>query len=258
MFSSRKIEAATYDSVAFRFIAGNHHPDHDTIAVFRKRFLAEISGWFKEVLLIGKELGLVKLGTIYIDGTKIQANASRHKAMSYAYMNELEARLEAEIARLLALADQQDEKEKARELDIPLELGLRKDRLEKIRLAKEVIDQRARERHEQGKAIYNQQQESRRQREEQTDKKSRGRKPEPPPSGPALNKDQFNFSDPESRIMPTSRGFDQCYNAQAAVNDDMPIVGGYSNAHVLDRKEFIPVLSAVISQGNGRDYFSCG
>lgn len=83
IFSSRKIEVATYDSVAFRFIAGNQHPDHDTIATFRKRFLGEIRGWFKEILLIGKELGLVKLGNIYIDGTKIQANASRHKAMSY-------------------------------------------------------------------------------------------------------------------------------------------------------------------------------
>jgi transposase len=78
-FSSRKIEAATHDSVAFRFIAGNHHPDHDTIAGFRKRFLDEIKGWFKDMLLIGKELGLVKLGNVYLDGTKIQANASKHK-----------------------------------------------------------------------------------------------------------------------------------------------------------------------------------
>jgi transposase len=89
VFSSRKIESFTYDSVAFRFVAGNHYPDHDTISVFRKRFLSEIKVWFKEILFIGKELGLVKLGNIYIDGTKVQANASRHKAMSYEYIQKL-------------------------------------------------------------------------------------------------------------------------------------------------------------------------
>jgi transposase len=93
IFSSRKIENSTYDSVAFRFIAGNHHPDHDTISTFRKRFLSEIKVWFKELLLIGKELGLVKLGNIYIDGTKVQSNASRHKAMSYEYIQKLEKQL---------------------------------------------------------------------------------------------------------------------------------------------------------------------
>lgn len=97
VFSSRKLEAATYDSVAFRFLAGNQHPDHDTIAVFRKRFLGEIRWWFKEILLIGKELNLVRMGNIYIDGTKIQANVSWHKAMSYDYMKRLEEQLEAEI-----------------------------------------------------------------------------------------------------------------------------------------------------------------
>jgi len=90
VFSSRKIENSTYDSVAFRFIAGNHHPDHDTISTFRKRFLPEIKSWFKEILLIGKEMNLVKLGNIYIDGTNIQTNASRHKAMSYKYIQKLE------------------------------------------------------------------------------------------------------------------------------------------------------------------------
>jgi transposase len=250
VFSSRKIEAATYDSVAFRFIAGNYHPDHDTIAAFRKRFLKEISGWFTQVLLIGKELGLVKLGTIYIDGTKIQANASRHKAMSYAYMNELESKLEAEVKRLLELADEQDEKEKDQQLDIPEELRLRKDRLEKIKRAKEVIDQRARERHEQEKVGYEQQ----KRRDAQVGGgKTRGRKPKPPEQGPGspLPGDQMNFSDPESRIMKTSRGFEQCYNAQAAVNEDMLIIAGYSNAHVVDRREFLPVIEKVIGQGLG-------
>src|SRR5665647_888617 len=119
VFSSRKIEAATYDSVAFRFVAGNHHPDHDTISGFRKRFLPEVKVWFKEILLIGKELGIVKLGNIYIDGTKVQANASRHKAMSYEYIQKLEKQLEEEIDKLLDLATAKDESEKDLDLDIP-------------------------------------------------------------------------------------------------------------------------------------------
>ena len=244
VFSSRKIEAATYDSVAFRFIAGNQHPDHDTIAAFRKRFLNEIRGWFKEILLIGKELGLVKLGNIFIDGTKIQANASRHKAMSYEYMKQLEAQLESEIEQLLELATAQDEKEKDQQLEIPQELKLRKDRLEKIKQAKAVVEARAAERYKLDKEVYDQKMNNREQYQEKTGKKPRGKAPEPPSETPKES-DQYNFTDPESRIMKTSNGFDQCYNAQAAVNDDMLIVGAYSNAHVNDQQEFIPAVGSV-------------
>jgi hypothetical protein len=244
VFSSRKIEAATYDSVAFRFIAGNQHPDHDTIAVFRKRFLNEIRGWFKEILLIGKELGLVKLGNIFIDGTKIQANASRHKAMSYEYMKQLEAQLESEIEQLLELAAAQDEKEKDQQLEIPQELKLRNDRLEKIKQAKAVVEARAAERYKLDKEVYDQKMNNREQYQEKTGKKPRGKAPEPPSETPKES-DQYNFTDPESRIMKTSNGFDQCYNAQAAVNDDMLIVGAYSNAHVNDKQEFIPAVGSV-------------
>ena len=244
VFSSRKIEAATYDSVAFRFIAGNQHPDHDTIAAFRKRFLNEIRGWFKEILLIGKELGLVKLGNIFIDGTKIQANASRHKAMSYEYMKQLEAQLESEIEQLLELATAQDEKEKDQQLEIPQELKLRKDRLEKIKQAKAVVEARAAERYKLDKEVYDQKMNNREQYQEKTGKKPRGKAPEPPSETPKES-DQYNFTDPESRIMKTSNGFDQCYNAPAAVNDDMLIVGAYSNAHVNDKQEFIPAVGSV-------------
>ena len=244
VFSSRKIEAATYDSVAFRFIAGNQHPEHDTIAAFRKRFLNEIRGWFKEILLIGKELGLVKLGNIFIDGTKIQANASRHKAMSYEYMKQLEAQLESEIEQLLELAIAQDEKEKDQQLEIPQELKLRKDRLEKIKQAKAVVEARAAERYKLDKEVYDQKMNNREQYQEKTGKKPRGKAPEPPSETPKES-DQYNFTDPESRIMKTSNGFDQCYNAQAAVNDDMLIVGAYSNAHVNDKQEFIPAVGSV-------------
>lgn len=244
VLSSRKIEGATYDSVAFRFIAGNQHPDHDTIAVFRKRFLNEIRGWFKEILLIGKELGLVKLGNIYIDGTKIQANASRHKAMSYEYMMRLEAQLESEIEQLLELATAQDEKEKDQQLEIPEELKLRKDRLEKIKQAKAVVESRAAQRYKLYKEEYDQRMEKRDQHEQKTGKKARGKAPQPPTEAPKES-DQYNFTDPESRIMKTSNGFDQCYNAQAAVNEDMLIVGAYSNAHVNDKQEFIPAVASV-------------
>lgn len=250
VFSSRKIEASTHDSVAFRFIAGNLHPDHDTIATFRKRFLGEIRGWFKEILLIGKELGLVKLGNIYIDGTKIQANASRHKAMSYEYMKRLEEQLEGEIEKLLELATAQDEKEKDQQLNIPQELKRRKERLEKIKQAKEVVEARAIERYKGEKEEYDQKIAERKEREEKTGQKSRGKVPRQPESSPHTS-DQYNFTDPESRIMKTSRGFDQCYNAQAVVNEDMLIVGSYSNAHGNDKQEFIPSVNSIPKELGG-------
>lgn len=244
VFSSRKIETATYDSVAFRFIAGNHHPDHDTIATFRKRFLPEIKTWFKEILLIGKELGIVKLGNIYIDGTKVQANASRHKAMSYEYMQKLEKQLEEEIEKLLELALAKDESEKDLELDIPEEIKRRKDRLKKIKDAQEIIKQRAEERYNEEKREYDEKIKRRKTKEKETGKKIGGKKPKEPIKSPG-KKDQYNFTDPESRIMKTSKGFDQCYNGQAAVNDDMIIVGAYSNAHANDKQEFIPTINTV-------------
>ena len=244
IFSSRKIEAATYDSVAFRFVAGNHHPDHDTISGFRKRFLPEVKVWFKEILLIGKELGIVKLGNIYIDGTKVQANASRHKAMSYEYIQKLEKQLEEEIDKLLDLATAKDESEKDLDLDIPTEIKLRKDRLDKIQEAKQIVEQRASERYEKEKMEYDAKMKQRKGKEEKTGKKPRGKEPKAPSDQPN-DKDQYNFTDPESRIMKTSKGFDQCYNGQAAVNDDMIILGAYSNSHVNDKQEFMPAINAV-------------
>ena len=108
VFSSRKLERATYDSVAFRFIAANDHPDHDTIAAFRRRFLDRIEGLFVEVLLLAREAGVLKLGTVALDGTKVHANASRHSALSWKHACELEARLKAEVAELMALAEAAD------------------------------------------------------------------------------------------------------------------------------------------------------
>ena len=244
VFSSRKIEKSTYDSVAFRFISGNHHPDHDTISTFRKRFLPEIKTWFKEILLIGKEMKLVKLGNIYIDGTKVQANASRHKAMSYEYIQKLEKQLEEEIEKLLGLAEAKDESEKDLALDIPEEISLREKRLNKIKEAKKVIEQRATERYEIEKKEYDAKVKQRDDKEKETGKKPRGKAPKAPSDQPN-DKDQYNFTDPASRIMKTSKGFDQCFNGQAAVNDEMIIVGAYSNSHGNDKQEFIPTIESV-------------
>lgn len=244
VFSSRKIETATYDSVAFRFISGNHHPDHDTVSTFRKRFLPEIKAWFKEILLIGKELGLLKLGNIYIDGTKVQANASRHSAMSYEYIQKLERQLEEEIDKLLELANATDEKEQDIELDIPKEIQRREDRLKKIQEAKTIIEQRAEEKYKEEKKAYDEKIRHREAKEKETGTKPKGKEPCAPNKGPG-KKDQYNFTDPESRIMKTPEGFDQCYNGQAAVNEDMVIVGAYSNAKANDKQEFIPTINAI-------------
>ena len=108
MFSSRKLERATYDSVAFRYIAANDHPDHDTIATFRRRFLKEIEALFVRVLLLAREMGVLKMGTVGLDGTKIHANASRHSALSWEYSSRLEAQLKAEVVDLLARAEAAD------------------------------------------------------------------------------------------------------------------------------------------------------
>lgn len=247
VYSSRKIESATYDSVAFRYIGGNQHPDHDTISNFRKRFLEDLKGLFKEILLIGRELGLVKMGRIHIDGTKVQANASRHKAMSYDYMRKLEKQMEEEIDHLMGLAASQDEKEAAQQLDIPQELSLRKDRLDRIRQAKEVVEARAAERYKKEKEEYDRKMAARKEQQEKTGKKPKGKDPKAPNPDPEQT-DQYNFSDPESRIMKTSNGFNQCYNGQIAVNEDMLIVGCYSNAHGNDKQELLPVIGSVDSE----------
>lgn len=244
VFSSRKIEQSTHDSVAFRFIAGNLHPDHDTIANFRKKFLPELKSWFKDILLIGHQLGLVKLGNIFIDGTKVQASASKHKAMSYKRMKQLETQLEDEINQLLALGKKQDEIESHSKIDIPEEIKRREDRLEKIIAAKKVIEQRRKEAYDQEKKEYDQKQKNRKNYEVQTGKKPRGKEPKEPSSVPE-DKAQYNFTDPESRIMKTNNGFNQCYNAQAAVNEDMIILGNYTNANCNDKNEFLPAIESI-------------
>ena len=147
VFSSRKLERATYDSVAFRFIAANDHPDHDTIAVFRRRFLKEIEALFVQVLLLAREMGVLKMGTIGLDGTKIHANASRHSALSYEHAGKIEAQLKAEVGDLMAKAEAADAADIADGMSIPDELARREERLRKIAEARAKIEARARERH---------------------------------------------------------------------------------------------------------------
>jgi len=217
VFSSRKLERATYDSVAFRFIAANDHPDHDTIAAFRRRFLKEIEALFVKVLLLAREMGVLKMGTVALDGTKIHANASRHSALSYEHAGKIEAPLKAEVAELLAKAEAADAAEVPDGMSIPEELARREERLRKIAEARAKIEARAKERYERELAEHEAQLAARAARTAETGKKPRGKPPEPPAEGP-LPKDQINLTDEDSRIMPVAGGgFDQCYNAQAAV-----------------------------------------
>ncbi len=242
VFSSRKLEQATYDSVAFRFITADSHPDHDTIATFRKRFLKELKGLFVQILVIAKAMSLLKIGNVSLDGTKVKANASKHKAMSWGYANKLEEQLHREVELLLKKAEQADAEEEP-ELDIPEELKRREDRLAVIAKAKEEIGRRARERFEKEQAEYEEKVKRRKKQEEKTGKKARGRVPKPPEEGPQ-EKDQVNFTDEESRIMPSSEGFVQAYNAQAAVDTGTHlIVENHITQQPNDKQEIEPALA---------------
>ena len=217
VFSSRKLERATHASVAFRFIAANQHPDHDTIAAFRRRFLAQVEAVFVQVLLLARELGVLQLGTVALDGTKIHANASRHSALSYAHAGQIEAQLRVEVAALMAKAEAADRADLPDGLSIPEELARREQRLAEIARARATIEARAKERHARERAEYEAEMAARAAKAAAAGRKPRGRPPAPPVAGPGPT-DQVNLTDAESRIMPVpGGGFEQCYNAQAVV-----------------------------------------
>ena len=222
-FSSRKLEKATYDSIAYRYLCANTHPDHDTIASFRKRFLKELEGFFVEILLLGQAMGLVKLGTVSLDGTKIKANASKHKALSWEYANKLEAQLQAEVDELLRLAEEADNSTLAEEMVIPEELRRREERLTKIAQAKAEIQARAQARFEREQAEYEEKMARRKAKEARTGKPPGGRPPKAPSAEPRA-KDQVSLTDEDSRIMPSNEGFKQGYNAQAGVDADTHLI----------------------------------
>jgi transposase len=246
VFSSRKLERATYDSVAFRYIAANDHPDHDTIATFRKRFLLELDPLFVQILQIAHQMKVLKLGKISLDGTKIKANASKHRALSWKYACKLEKQLKAEVEDLLRQAEEADRVDIPDGLDIPDELARREKRLSAIAEAKAEIERRASKRFAEEQADYEKKLDIRKDKEQKTGKKARGKKPKPPVAGPR-DKDQVNLTDEESRIMPTSGGsFEQCYNAQASVDiDTMLVVGQHLTQNPNDKQEIKPALKAL-------------
>ena len=246
VFSSRKLERASYDSVAFRFIAANEHPDHDTIATFRRRFLKEIEGLFVQVLLLAREMGVLKLGTVGLDGTKLHANASRHSALSYEHAGKLEAQLKAEVSDLMAKAEAADQADVPDGMSIPDELARREERLRKLAEARAKIAARGKERFEREQAEHQAKLAAREAKTKATGKKPGGKPPAPPTEGP-LPTDQINLTDEQSRIMPVAGGgFEQCYNAQAAVAaDSLLVVAADVVQAPTDKQQLEPMLRKI-------------
>ncbi len=242
IFGSRQIERASYELIPVLYITGGTHPDHTSINTFRKRFLNQLEPLFVEILEYACGLGIFKLGDISIDGTKIKANASKHKAMSWDYACKLETQLQAEVAKLLEQS-QTEVGETFRDIDIPQEIQRREQRLEKLGQIKAKIEERAQARDEQAKAEYEAKLTQRAAKEKARGRKLGGQNPKAPQTGPQA-KDQVNFTDEESRLMPTSGGgFEQAYNAQASVDmDTMLVVGQHVSQHPNDKQEVDPAL----------------
>jgi len=248
VFSSRKIEKATYELIPFRFLAGGWHPDHDTIATFRKTFLPEITDLFAQVLVVVHELGVLKLGNISVDGSKVHADASKSHAVSYGRLLQLERRLRAEVEELLALGEKVDQGGLPEGLDMAFEITLRQKRLLNLDQAKAVLEARAQERDEAEQAEYEAKMREREEKAHKTGRKPRGKKPKPPTAAGPQAKDQYNFTDPDSRIMKnsTDQGFDQHYNVQGAVDQESRLIVGSSvSNHPTDREEAIPTVDAI-------------
>jgi hypothetical protein len=232
--------------VAFRFVAANEHPDHDTIATFRRRFHEEIKALFVQVLLLAREMGLLRMGTVALDGTKIHANASRHSALSYEHAGKIEEQLKAEVAELMARAETADQTNVPDGLSIPAELARREERLAQLAKARAKIKARADARFAQEQAEYEAKLAARAAKVAATGRKLGGRPPQPPVEGPQAA-DQINLTDEESRIMKVpGGGFEQCYNAQAVVAAGsllvlVPDVVQATN----DKQQIVPMLGAL-------------
>ena len=250
VFSSRKIERGTYESAPLRFIAGNLHPDHDTLANFRKTFLSDLKALFVEILLIAQMVGVLQLGRISLDGSKIHADASKSNAVSYKRLREIQAKLQAEVEELLALGERADGGDLPDGLVVSDEVALRKARLTRLAEAKAVIEARAKERDAAEQAEYEAKVREREEKARESGRKPGGRGPTPPISGPR-DKDQYNFTDPDSRIMKnsTNQGFDQHYNAQVAVTqENLLIVGESLSNHPNDQAEATPTVDSIPAQ----------
>lgn len=249
VFSSRKIERATYEHIPFRFVASGLHPDHDTIANFRKTFLAEIQELFVQILLLAQTAGVFQLGNISLDGSKIRADASKHQAVSYKRLLELETELRQQVSELFALGEQADQQELTLPPGFSLEeeIAFRQERLAHLAQAKAVLEARAQERDAAEKAAYEAKVREREEKARQNKRPPRGRAPKPPEPGPQ-DQDQYNFTDPDSRIMKnsTNAGFDQHYNAQVAVDQaSLFIVAPTVSNHPIDQHEVEPTVDAI-------------
>src|SRR5713226_9767921 len=232
VFSSRRIQRRLFEDVAFRVLAAGNEPDFRTIADFRQRHLAALKGLFEQVLRLARELGAPRVGRVAVDGSKVQANASKHKAMSYGRMREKEKQLREEVKKLLAQAEATDSEEEARygnqrsAEDLPAELQRRQTRLERIREAKRALEQRAEE------------------------KAAKEGKPEE--QAQPKDKDQYNFTDPESRIMKGADGFVQGYNAQAAVEPNFQLIVGQAVTQAANDKEQLQPMVKCVEQQAGQ------
>ena len=252
--SSRQIEKATYEEIPYRVLAANQHPDHDTLAAFRQQHLAALAGLFGQVLQLCQRAGLVTLGHVALDGTKVLANASKHKAMSYGRMGEAERKLEQEIAALLAEAQRVDAAEDAqygpgrRGDELPAELARRTSRLAKIRAAKAELEAEARAAATEAAVAAQAKCAARERQAAETGRKPKG----PAPTGPdptqatPTPKAQRNFTDPESRIMKdgATKSFVQAYNAQAAVDGTAQVIVAAAVTQAAnDKQQLVPMLT---------------
>jgi transposase len=251
--SSRRIERATWDEVPYRVLSADQHPDHDSIAAFRQRHLLALAGLFVQVLQMAQRVGLVKLGHVALDGTKVKANASKHKAMSYERMGATEQRLQTEVEALLAAAAETDAAEDAefgkgrRGDELPAEVQRRQSRLAKIRTAKAELEAEAQERARAKAEEATRKIEERQQKEAETGCKTRGHPPQVPDPDKAVPepKAQRNFTDPESRIMRdgATKAFEQAYNAQAAVDgESQVIVAAEVTQEPNDKRQLTPMV----------------
>jgi len=253
--SSRKIERATYEEVPFRVLAADQHPDHDSLADFRRRHLPALADLFVQVLRLCQEAGLVKLGHVALDGTKVKAAASKHKAMSYERMCLKEDELAREVAELLRQAEQTDQEEdrlfgKMRGDELPAELARRESRLAKIREAKAALEAEARERAEEKAADARRRLAEREEKEKARGRKFGGRPPAVPDPEKAVPrpKAQRNFTDPDSRIMVdgATKSFVQAYNAHAAVDEHSQIIVAVSlTQRANDKQDFLPLVKQI-------------
>lgn len=247
VFSSRKIEKGTYEVIPFRFIASNMHPDHATIAQFRRQFLDELKDLFVQLLLIAQEMNYLQVGNVSLDGSKIHADASKSKAVSYKRLLAIEAHLQAEVNELFILAEAADGGHLPEEMKPQDEIERRQRHLARLAEAKKVLEARAQARYDAQQADYEAKMEARAKKTAKTGRKPPGRPPTPPSPGPG-DKEQYNFTDPESRIMKNANnsGFDQHYNTQVVVeHDSRLIIGHWLCDHPNDKLAALPTIDTV-------------